>query len=689
MDSYSSDASDAGSCHIVDSHPRTFSVPSSCDEMDASDDDDVVISASRRSRLTTRHIDVSQKERESFEVDDVDSQPDGQGHGAENDSQLGSAVDPIEVDEGSAELQDTSDEEDDPETDYEIQDIDDEDKQQKVGNDKATAAVDSSQGSKGPDIPNSVASQSKLAKAQEAMIEQECFSFAYEGSCRQAPTSQADPEPAQQQSHEHDEGLGERNVDLIPDTYEDQPVASTKHGNSHLGGGNVNNGAIATEDDFSVRYARAPSSDFEFEDTPDFISESRTQTRRPAHPWPDSVIDILKQNQPLSRAAPTLGDSQGSRLAAYGAQSSNPYTSDGIGKEGLQLRPWRELPDEWQEPSVKAAKPSPRWNPGTCVSRSQLDDPSLGCARAPSPSDAALARKADVGIPEIPGFRDKLGPFKPLFNPFIDDPLVPLPDGASRPQNTPYFPAIEDTSPPFQIYQDTVGHRHGKPAGKEDAMTLLHRDSNPYVQGPFSVSYQSFSSDEPPSPPKPLSPSPSQKKKCLVKLKYDKAGEVVQEKVDNSKASKVDISNLVNPHSEASRGTKRKIDESELEYSSPFGLLRQAAPSSPQILGGGKSKSDHFKKTDSSNSELSRERLLTRGGIVASHTKAASETDVAPKAREPPRKKAKTSPSSTAGTIGKVVSGVCLGVVGAFAALVAATPTDVWEEALRETARLK
>ncbi|KAL8963917.1 MAG: hypothetical protein Q9183_004848, partial [Haloplaca sp. 2 TL-2023] len=287
MDSYTSDASDAGSCHIVDSHPRTFSVPSSCDEMDASDDDDdIVISASRRSRLTNRHINLPSKERESFEVDEVDGQPDAQGHGVENGSQLGSAVDPIEVDEESAEPQDTSDEEDDPETDYEIPDIDDEGQQQKMGNDKATAAVEASQGSKDPDIPNIVGSQSKLAKAQEAMMQHESIlSFPREGSSRQAPTSQADPESAQQQSHEYDEGLSERNLDLIPDTYEDQSAASTKHGTPHLGGGNDKNETNATEDDLSVRHTRAPSSDYEFEDTADFTPGSQTSTRRPAHPF--------------------------------------------------------------------------------------------------------------------------------------------------------------------------------------------------------------------------------------------------------------------------------------------------------------------------------------------------------------------------------------------------------------------
>ncbi|KAL8868646.1 MAG: hypothetical protein Q9174_004853 [Haloplaca sp. 1 TL-2023] len=663
--SYASDASDAESCHIVNSHPRTFSVPSSCDEMDASDDDDVVISASRRSRLrlTTLPADRPPEDQEIFQVDDVDGQPNGQGHGPENDSQLGSAVDPIDVDEASSDLAFSSDEEDEPETDDEIPDIDDEDKQVNSKNGKVTPTVEILQTSKGAAMPNTVSSQSKREMALEAMIQPESFASAQEGSCGHGLPCQANLEPAQQQSHENEEALIDTNLDLIPDTYEDERVASDQHVASYMSrwSGHVTKAGNATEDDFSTRGARAPSSDYDDEDTPDDIPEIQFQSRTPAMPMPDSFARESKQNRPLECTAPTQGSAKGSFnsfLAGRGAQSSTPHMSDRAGKEGLQLRPWQGLSDEWQEPSVKEVDPIPRWRLGTCISRSQFDEPPPGNARAPSPSDAALARKADIRISDLIEFGDT-----PPFNTVNNDDLYSFPGPHRRIHNTPSFPAEANPSPSFQIYQDPIRNKNSRPARKENAMIAAPK---PYVQGPFSTSYQSSIPDELRS----LYPSPPQKKKCLVKLKYDKAGEVVQEKVDDSKARKVDISNLVNPQSEASRGTKRKIDDSDVDHSAFEYQAFQAAPSSLQI-----------------SPELSRGKSPIPGGVAAPQTETTSETNITPKAQEPPRKKAKTTPSSTAGTIGKVVSGVCLGVVGAFAALVAATPSDVWEEALRETAR--
>jgi len=49
----------------------------------------------------------------------------------------------------------------------------------------------------------------------------------------------------------------------------------------------------------------------------------------------------------------------------------------------------------------------------------------------------------------------------------------------------------------------------------------------------------------------------------------------------------------------------------------------------------------------------------------------------------PARKKAKTSPSKTAG-IGKFVSGIAVGIVGVLATFIATIPASVREEALRE-----
>lgn len=73
-------------------------------------------------------------------------------------------------------------------------------------------------------------------------------------------------------------------------------------------------------------------------------------------------------------------------------------------------------------------------------------------------------------------------------------------------------------------------------------------------------------------------------------------------------------------------------------------------------------------------------------GSIAKPVIALTSTTVKAKAESaeaPARKKARTSKSTTGG-IGKFVSGVCVGLVGALAAFVATIPASVREEALRE-----
>lgn len=83
--------------------------------MEASEDDDIIISAYRRSRLSSRKAGASRNQRSSPHHDYFDSLPNGQGQQLGNDSQNGSAVAPIDLDKAPPKPDDVLEGDDDEE----------------------------------------------------------------------------------------------------------------------------------------------------------------------------------------------------------------------------------------------------------------------------------------------------------------------------------------------------------------------------------------------------------------------------------------------------------------------------------------------------------------------------------------------------------------------------------------------
>ncbi|KAL8994064.1 MAG: hypothetical protein Q9169_005872 [Polycauliona sp. 2 TL-2023] len=308
-------------------------------------------------------------------------------------------------------------------------------------------------------------------------------------------------------------------------------------------------------------------------------------------------------------------------------------------------------------------------------------------ARAPSPSDAALVRKASPwSNTYYPGGRHDSSAVKtPAYN-------VPTAEELS------FTRPISDTTMYFS-HGDGFGSASAYSKNNDDHSYLEHlkhlarpdsrRDE--YQQGPFSRKYGWFPSDMTPAPSGRWSTSPlpeARHKSCLVKLKVD--AKTANEDFDNlspcldeAKPKKVDISNLVNPHAEGTRSLKRKSDQmSSDEGFKEDNTLATLESSSSQTDG----------DEDLGHDAQAREPVMAGSETITQELGSGTipppiEVTRDAAERGPARKKVKVS-RPKAGTVGKFVSGVCLGLAGAFAAFIAATPSDVWDEALREAAKL-
>lgn len=330
-------------------------------------------------------------------------------------------------------------------------------------------------------------------------------------------------------------------------------------------------------------------------------------------------------------------------------------------------------------------------------------------ARAPSPSDAALFRKATSSLArsdspfiaaarDIPGSHSYNGPsdhLRPLNEPNYSRSIVP-PASIFGHAPVMYPPTRPRSS--FLSYADQVSHDWR--TGPANDLKASRVKSGEYQQGPFSRSHgPTFPEAESSRAARPLSSTSSPQKHCVVKLKYDThSGKENQSdigiqhnnvtshedlvspsypKPDSTKSSKVDISNLVN--TEKSRSLKRKSDQ----ISSEGQASSVAEVASQPLLNSSINQSQDRPAVLNGDTALT----LTAASLPQDPTPISAQPVLDTAAEEPARKKVKTT-SSKAGTIGGLVSGLCLGVAGAVAAFIAAIPADVRNEALCETIKL-
>lgn len=150
-----------------------------------------------------------------------------------------------------------------------------------------------------------------------------------------------------------------------------------------------------------------------------------------------------------------------------------------------------------------------------------------------------------------------------------------------------------------------------------------------------------------------------------------------QPKENGSHSSRLNISDIVHPQLESTRGLKRKADEMSVNEAEP-GAYEEghvfSCGSSQDVL------------TDAQPREIT---AADETILLEDYSKTLQEVAVTvqhsstSKPYEPPRKKVKSSVSTAIG-IGKFVSGVCFGVAGVFAAFIATIPLSVQEEAMQE-----
>ena len=296
--------------------------------------------------------------------------------------------------------------------------------------------------------------------------------------------------------------------------------------------------------------------------------------------------------------------------------------------------------------------------------------PHQSTQRAPSPSDAALARKSRDPKPALYQSHSSSADFE--FDPTAFE------DSSSA--NGPVRRSAIAVSPGFYSYPE---------------LKSPELRSKPYDQGPFSNRYASSLARAKHDSAAPGSLHHSQS--TYLGLNYEPVSYSEPHKASNASYSKLNISSIVNAPSEnSSKRSKRKAEDmcsgaEEASSSSPaveslLQVPRQPPPPSPY--------SGNTQNTESPLPDAQpRDNILpvevtplSQNSIIETNVQSIpATTAIQPETLEgPPRKKAKTS-SSSSGVVG-FVSGVCLGLAAAVAGFVATIPSSVHEEALRELA---
>ncbi|KAL8784057.1 MAG: hypothetical protein Q9213_004184 [Squamulea squamosa] len=686
-----SDGSEAGDCQIMASHPRTFSVPSSGDEVDDSDDDvDLVNSTSEDFGLPASKSHRLSNAKNPWFIG-VKDQP------STTESQAGSAMDPIELDQAPRMVD---------QLDY---DTDEEDEPAKLGKDANINGHSTRVSTPESEIPDTYASMSRSAK-QFCASQGETISREMNELPARAPLAEINilskptdggenaqyhlANPSSLASAARDaEGLALNKSELgttLPadnrhitvttntielhgqptvDDYESSPEPEqimdlkkpeTQHAEVQLGNRDSPSGGI-----------RSP----ELVPTPGYMSEDESEDD-----------DSLLESPPARRAAINIVTSEGSQHRP----------------SSLHKSPFPPFDDLFRARSN--ADELPTLHPTTSINPHSLSDtrPSIlkyafktdplyltnstsETTRAPSPSDAALARKA----PPYPAERQ---------NPLYDG--VTPPDDWLDVETHPYMHPWR--APTFNSLQGN-GFRSASAYSQNlyddymNGMSEFHThpiEPDEYQQGPFSRNYGSFHSVAVPStaarrPPSPPAPAPqAPQKSCLVRLKVDAKASNEEDydlcpNLEEIKSKKVDISSLVNSHTDGGRGLKRKSDliSSEEPVNDCALASSQSSPSTTA------SEDDLGPHAQVHDTAIAVSNTISQG-LISSDTRSLPSNAIGEIVEEgPARKKAKLCPTK-AGTVGKVVSGICLGLAGAFAAFIAATPADVWDEALREAVKL-
>lgn len=315
--------------------------------------------------------------------------------------------------------------------------------------------------------------------------------------------------------------------------------------------------------------------------------------------------------------------------------------------------------------------------------------------RPPSPSDAALARNGPTYWYQEGSDRD--GEFQTSYNyaslPYARDPPVqkssmPWNNFGTPSNNTRENSLLDVGDGPWSRYDDgPFAHRttlssnsplspslHQVPHLEPIAQKLATAPPQAPIQAPIAFPDEVIPFMERGTE----STSPTINEKATSNFSEEPEH---RRKSNDGHSSRLNIMDIVNPLTDSSRSLKRKAEEMSTndEEKNDNEPITEASEEGGLISEGVIGENNQEKDSLIPNCELpSQDPALPLPQL--------SEESAVSSLAGPVRKKQKTSDSSAIG-IGKFVSGVLVGVVGAFAAFVATIPMSVQNEALQEISR--
>ncbi|KAL8826983.1 MAG: hypothetical protein Q9170_007196 [Blastenia crenularia] len=704
-----SDDSDPGACQILDSHPRTFSVPSSDDEIEVDDEDDAVIPTSRRLFLAS----VNAKASESSPVElslshnsNAHEQSDDQNQKERSMSQTGSRTVPTATD-------------DDPLT---VDDIIDDN-----SGDEGPDVIHSGQGrntatGRGDFVGDTAAASMSIEEIPDthpslSHLEPQSYNAGNDGHDRQGKESLSgnqEPDSCLGQSDDVDSESSEhcptQSNARTRVFFHTPSIASTNASSNDLFGPSKSKSPCEDEEGCSNRSVDEQEKDSSRQhDNYDYESEfSYSQASSPSSDGSLASVEVRSSRSIVLPDNVERSSGPESNQSSYRNQSTADSKRNDTGEIPMTPLSSSHLPPEitsFGYPYTAANTHSPYPNvpranrhlsdslsfwsktvePYQQGTASITRDLHPTTVRPPSPSDAALVRKATLGRVENPqsylGNADTSTPLGSYDCSGYDSQPAFTRSGYGLPP-AKFFGDLR-SDPAMSKHRSTLASLLAQASddwqvGQVDGPNLQKSRSPDYQQGPFSRSFQSSQSATGPSNESSQSSIRFVQEDYLNELRRDRIIRENQNQ-DQIKSNKVDISNLVNAQTESIRGKKRKSDQMSTEEPSSGTSSNDSHPLSlPAAVQGTNIAIERTCEITSADHEkISQE--------MARHL---SQPDNKITEEGPARKKSRTS-NSKASTIGKFVSGICLGVAGAFAAFVAATPADVWDEALREAVRIK
>lgn len=313
--------------------------------------------------------------------------------------------------------------------------------------------------------------------------------------------------------------------------------------------------------------------------------------------------------------------------------------------------------------------------------------------RPPSPSDAALAKKANaMGLPKPDWSFAVPSPSFPSAHEYTKHRELPQkPDSVRAEVGSVDFNPMHSARDFFDGYDPEWPHY-----GDDRFANRMHRDNpaslqhcsqrlNPFLADHFSREYPNIAPWISTTCPFSNARCPEYRDSPNAKDEIADSHAVVPvqiaQKEPESHSSRLNIADIVNPHADLSGVLKRKADEMSSDENGDQTIEE------PQFSMSGTCEDvlpDAQPRENPVNGEAS--LFEASENLPKTPLQKLIESPANSELIGHPKKKIKTA-SSTAINMGKFVSGVCVGVVGVVAAFIATIPMNVQEEALQEIAK--